>query len=80
MMKELDISKVTSMETTELWIQGELNLIYARSRFINMCFPMTSQPETSESAKKAILDTAYNLAVSASEIYCKLRNVYNLPE
>ncbi len=80
MMKKLDMSKVTPMETTEIWTKGQLNLIFGWSKFINMCFQMTSEPQTEEAAKKVALDTAYSLAVAASEIYCRLRDVYQLPE
>ncbi len=80
MMKEFDMSKVTPMETTEIWTKGRLNLIFGWSKFICMCFKMTSEPQMEEAAKKAALDTAYSLAVAASEIYCRLRDVYQLPE
>ncbi len=80
MMKTLDMSKINPQETTELWVKARLNLIYGWSKFICMAFQMTSEPEMEEAAKKAALDTAYNMAVSASEIYCRLKEVYDTTE
>ncbi len=76
MMKELDLSKINQVETAELWTQGQLNLIFCQSKFICTCFQLTSEPETSESAKKAILSAAYSLAASANQVYYRLLEVY----
>ncbi len=45
-----------------------------------MAFQMALEAETKETAKKALPDSACHLAVAASKIYCRLKEVYDMTE